>query len=120
MGLLLDVTVSAHMCVCSGVGLPDHMLVCLAMAWPSLRSCGSDCGGVSWAMFVSPELCALSGACDPGCQRLLYCVYPLICVLGAVQNCVNWESVQLCDFVGPSCVCVSFRVPRDTHTHWEE
>lgn len=73
-----------RVCVCSGVGLPDHMLVCLAMAWPSLRSCGSDCGGVSWAMFVSPELCAFSGACAPGCQLLPYCVYPLICVLGAV------------------------------------
>lgn len=29
VGLLLGVTVRTRLCVCSGVGLSDHMLVCL-------------------------------------------------------------------------------------------
>lgn len=63
----LGVTVGTHMCVCSGVGPPNYMLVCLGhgvalseILWLRLY-CVLD-------MFVSPELHDFSGACDLECQ----------------------------------------------------
>lgn len=68
VGLSLAVTVRAHVCVCHGVGLLTVCSFAWVLAWPWLRSCGSRCGGVCWAMFVSPGLRDFSGACDPECQ----------------------------------------------------